>query len=95
MVIRSRSDLYHIPELTEVAGNGGSIINQKTQQLLRKLVAVANVGGGDLVGDAVGKGKGSPKKGKGKRPEITAGKRKRAKIGSEEEQDCEEVKAEV
>ena len=58
LVIANRSSLYHLPAPGEMSFNGGSKINDKTQQILRKMVAANGVSLGDVVGEAVGKGKG-------------------------------------
>ena len=78
--------MYHIPEIAAFAGNGGSKINEKIQQLLRKMISTTGIKG-DLVGEAVGKGKGSPRKRVNKGEGVADGKkRKRTKVDSEDEE---------
>ena len=61
LVLEHRPELYHNVELHDVAINRGSRINDKAQQLLRKMVWASGVTTRDLVAEAVSKGRRVPR----------------------------------
>ena len=64
LVLEHRPELYHNVELHDVAINRGSRINDKAQQLLRKMVYASGVTSRDLVAEAVSKGRRGPEIGR-------------------------------
>ncbi len=74
-VLASRRGIYATPGLEDVAGNGGSRVNQRVQQMLKKMCAAYGVAGvvEDEVAAASGKGQaegGSVKEKAGKKRKV-------------------------